>query len=185
MFTRQRTHPLLSGLCICLLLIATACSTQTSANQRPGSISSIPASDRPTAGNLPGANGTTGTAATTCPASGTGRAAVMPALHLGPDQTIVYIDAASALKRYDVQTGRTTTLLQAGGSIRHAQISRDGQWILFTVENESIRLVRVDGKYLQTLYCASQGKRIDPESASGFSSAVQWSPDQHEVIFSQ
>lgn len=185
MFTSKRNHILLTGLCICLLLVVTACSTQASANQSPGSISSTPASDRSTPGSLPASTGTVGTANTTCPAPGTGRAAVMPALQLGHDQTIVYIDSVSTLKRYDVQTGRTTTILNAGGSIGHAQVSRDGQWILFTVENESIQLVRVDGKYLQTLYCVPQGGQIDPAIPSGYSSAMQWSPNQQEVIFSQ
>jgi len=178
MFINKKKRFPLTGLCICLLLLATACSSQASANQNPGSISSTPAPGRPT-------TGTTGATDTNCPAPGTGRTAVMPALQLGADQAIVYIDTMSILKRYDVQTGRTTTILNAGGLIGHAQISRDGQWILFTRDNQVIQLVRMDGKYLQTLYCAPQGQQIDPETASGYSSAVQWSPNQKQVIFSQ
>ena len=70
------------------------------------------------------------------PPAGTGRAAVMPPLQLGHDQAIVYVDfvaGASTLKSYGVRTGKYTTILSVSGSIGHAQISNDGQWILFTL----------------------------------------------------
>lgn len=66
----------------------------------------------------------------------------------------------------------------------------DGQWILFTAQTSGtshMQLVRVDGKYLQTLYCAPQGQQIDPRNGAegGYSHGVQWSPDQKQVIFTQ
>src|SRR5579883_954250 len=179
MFTNKKMRRvLLIGLGICLLLLTTACSSPAQASQSSGSLASASAPGRSTTGTIGGTD-------TNCPAPGTGRTAAMPPLQLGTDQAIVYIDAPSTLKHYDVQTGRTTTILNAEGSIGHAQISRDGQWILFTRDNQAIQLVRMDGKYLQTLYCAPPGQQIDPETASGYSSAVQWSPNQKQVIFSQ
>ncbi len=99
-----------------------------------------------------------------------------------------YSDAASqnsqliTLSRYDVQAGTTTAI--TNGAIKTAQISHDGQWLLLSVVEDSvskIQLIRMDGKYRQTLYCAPQGQLIDPTDSTG----MQWSPDQKHVIFSQ
>ncbi len=130
---------------------------------------------------------------TNCPAPGKGRAAILPSLALGKHQNLVYqftqaatngTIVASTLKRYDVTTKQTTTvLLQSGREILASQISADGQWILFssvqysqdskTTTNSKIQLVRVDGRYLQTLYCVT-GEGLN---------TVEWSVDQKLIAF--
>jgi Peptidase family M23 len=133
---------------------------------------------------------------TTCPASGTARAAVMRPLALGQNQNIVYIDNEAqtngpdigTIKRYDVTTKITTEIVKLhppGSVISEAQVSADGQWILFVVDVftstdslSEIQMVRMDGQGLQTLHCAS---RI-PDGIIG---DIQWSPDQKTVVFDQ
>lgn len=118
----------------------------------------------------------------------------MPTLRRGNHHTIIFFDnnpagsplPSLALKRYDVETGKTTTILSENGeNIQTAQVSADGQWVLFTMKSSQhtaeIRLVRIDGKYLQTLYCAPSGQQIDPTTTTG----MQWSPDQKEILFTQ
>jgi len=123
----------------------------------------------------------------------------MPALHLGTHRSIVFFSNVPSytnhpslvLKRYDVETGATTTLLsQDGQNMYNPQLSGDGQWILFIAQTSSVskmQLIRADGNYLQTLYCAPEGQQIDPRNGAegGYSNGVQWSPDQKQVIFTQ
>jgi len=126
---------------------------------------------------------------TTCPAPGTGRAAVLPPLTLGSHQNIVYTSntfnnngqpLTGALKRYDVVTKATTNIkTMSQKSIFGVQISANGQWILFTTEQIvhgspllKLQLVRMDGRHLQTLYCGP--------SLFG----AQWSTDQKLIVFS-
>jgi hypothetical protein len=117
---------------------------------------------------------------TNCPTSGTARAAVIAPLALGNDQNVVYIDnepGSGSLERYDVKTGKTTTISSAASrSIVEAQVSTDGQWVFFVSDVNGIamfQLIRMDGQGLQTLYCMqSQGL-----------SDVQWSPDQASIAF--
>src|ERR687883_238293 len=78
---------------------------------------------------------------TSCPPDGTARAAVLRPLRLGGDQNIVYVynevppttsTAFPHLRRYDVVTGHKTELpVKEGLSIEQAQVSADGQWVLF------------------------------------------------------
>lgn len=123
-----------------------------------------------------------------CPSPGTGRAAVLPPLTLGRDQNVVYVSntytsLASALKRYDMLTGKTTTILTlAHKNIVFSQVSADGQWILFVSAGAQqsqtpykIQLVRMDGRYLQTLYCSANG-------AMSINS-IQWSTDRKLIVF--
>ena len=117
------------------------------------------------------------TLATSCPAIGTARAAVMPPLSLGHDQTLVYIynevppstsTSFGHLKSYDVLTHHKNVIVTSGPQIDNAQVSLDGQWILFVVPpdprdsagQEMLQLVRVDGVDLQTLYCSAPHSRI-------------------------
>src|SRR5258708_318183 len=127
---------------------------------------------------------------TTCPAQGTARSAVMPPLTLGSHANLVYINnevqGASAtptfgvLKRYDAVTGHASEIARlAHVTITDAQLSADGQWIIFyRAEGDvgsgpyKIQLIRVDGKYLQTLYCFD-----------GAYGNFQWSPDNHTLVF--
>ena len=88
------------------------------------------------------------------------------------------------LKRYDVTTGSKTVIVHLPQtSIAEAQISGDGQWLLFvsnmpqaapTAGDSELQLVRMDGQGLQTLFCAPF------LSIRG----VQWSPDEKLVVFS-
>jgi hypothetical protein len=101
---------------------------------------------------------------TSCPPAGTVRAAVIAPLALGKDANIVYLVAefngstpTSTLKRFDVTTGAKTEILKMPGvTFEYPQVSADGQWILFVMNtgtNDELRLVRMDGQGLQTLYC--------------------------------
>ncbi len=129
------------------------------------------------------------TTQTTCPPAGTVRTAVMPPLALGNHPNIVYLMYKGGItppyppftvNRYDFTTGRTTVMKQI--STGEAQISADGQWLLFVAQVTNgqsslagIQLMRMDGQDLQTLYCSST-------PATGISD-VQWSPDQRHIIF--
>jgi dipeptidyl aminopeptidase/acylaminoacyl peptidase len=172
-------------MCLWLLVFTSACSYQASAasTSPDGQVvartspTTMPATITPTLTTSPG-----------CPTQGTGKPAVMPALLLGADQNIVYFSHASGqaqFKRYDVQTGKTTTILnQDNETIQTAQLSTNGQWILFTalVNNISeIQLARIDGQDLQILYCAPSGQQVDPTHTTG----MQWSPDGKQILFVQ
>src|SRR5947209_8234896 len=121
---------------------------------------------------------------TSCPAPGTARAAVMPPMTLGSHANIVYIvneetssqPTFGTLKRFDVVTGAKVEVVKlANTGIGLAQVSADGQWLMFvaTVAGQTrLQLVRMDGQDLQTLYC-------------GPISTLQWSPTQRLVVFAQ
>jgi len=82
--------------------------------------------------------------------------------------------------RYDAQTGRKTMLMSvANAHIYEAQVSADGQWVLFVTTTGStgrqakLQVLRMDGQGLQTLYCAP-----------GFGiQQVHWSTDQRFLVF--
>jgi hypothetical protein len=132
---------------------------------------------------------------TSCPANGTARAAIMRPVKLGKHPTIVYVYnevpvnttiAYGHLKLYDVTTGHKSVLVTSGLSIEHAQVSADGQWVLFLSQidprgdrqHESmLQLVRMDGKGLQTLYCL-------PANVVSRATNIQWSTDQKSVLIS-
>jgi hypothetical protein len=120
---------------------------------------------------------------TTCPSSGFARAAFMPAMQLGNAQTIIYLDTTtSTLKSYTLPTHVTTTIVNQAGTIDAPQLSNDGQWLLYvlvTKHTSVIQLIRVDGKYQQTLYCAPANTTL------GDKTNLQWSPDQKLLIFAQ
>lgn len=109
----------------------------------------------------------------------------MPPITLGNHPNIVYVvnertgyQDCSILKRYDVITGKTFDIARIGNeSIQEAQVSADGQWILFTAHiSESsdyeVQIIRMDGQYLQTLYSYA-------EAIATF----QWSTDQKLLMF--
>ncbi|HEX7735360.1 MAG TPA: protein kinase [Ktedonobacteraceae bacterium] len=148
----------------------------------------------PTPGGVPvGVTGAPGSTkplpatSTSCPDNNHARAAVMATLARGNDQTIVYIvnendtsgnPTFGTVKIFDTANGQKRELAKAAHtSVDEAQVSNDGQWVLFsaTVDGQSeLRLVRLDGQGLQTLYCASAGTHIRYS---------QWSIDQHYIIF--
>ncbi len=110
----------------------------------------------------------------------------MTPLTLGSHQNIVYTvneyqghnPTFGTLKRYDVTSGNKTEIIKLPNvTMNDAQISADGQWIVFSVSIgsvEKLQLVRMDGQELQTLYCGS--------SASSFFN-LQWSANQHLIAF--
>jgi hypothetical protein len=132
---------------------------------------------------------------TSCPANGTARAAVMMPVKLGKHPTIVYVynevplntsTAFGHLKLYDVTTGHKSVLVTSGLSIKNAQVSADGQWVLFLSQvdprgdpkhDSMLQLIRIDGQGLQTLYCLPAAKYSRPPN-------IQWSTDQKSVLIS-
>ena len=118
--------------------------------------------------------------------------AVIPHLpSQGNHQTLVYLTSTSdknsrevsTFQRYDISSGRSSTIvkLPPGEHVEDTQISGDGQWILFLADYSTLtppggisklQLVRLDGQYLQTLYCSTR-----------IISSVLWSPDAHFVVF--
>jgi hypothetical protein len=84
------------------------------------------------------------------------------------------------LKRYDVVTGAKVEIVKlANTSIFGAQVSDDGQWLLFQDQiagQAAMQLVRMDGQDLQTLYC-------QPLGSQGIISGMQWSGTQRFIVF--
>ncbi len=196
----------LVGSCLCLVCLV-ACSSQQAPAQStstplPRSSAGTSRSGSATASSskpLPKASAGTSNAGnitvpmpptqTACPPAGTARAAVIRPLVRGRDATIVYRKGSQAesLVRYDVVTHQKTTILSlnVGGQYSQAQISSDGQWLLFVAPQrngqgfeDAIQMVRLDGQGLQTLYCASP-------SAGPSIMNMQWDLDDKTVIFSQ
>jgi hypothetical protein len=111
---------------------------------------------------------------TSCPPAATARALVTAPLALGSHASIVYLvidSSASSLKRYDVTTGQRMEIVRLlGASIGGAQVSADGQWVLFT-NGSKLQVVRMDGQGLQTLYCDTTSHNF------------QWSTNQRLIAF--
>lgn len=192
-------------LLCCLLVLVSACSflpigsgsnsTPTATSGTPGnSAGSTPA---PQTVQMPPTQ-------TSCPAAGTARPAVMRPLVLGQLQNLVYIYnevpqntsmAIGHLRRYDVSNGRKAEIVSSGLRIDQAQVSADGQWVLFlsvpdprgdSQHSVMLQLVRMDGEGLQTLYCFPTANYTGPVSgASKLAISVQWSVDQKSILISQ
>ncbi|GCE05380.1 hypothetical protein [Dictyobacter aurantiacus] len=121
-----------------------------------------------------------------CPAQGQGRAAVMPAFPHPQHQSVVYLrhqNAAEILSSYDPLTGNKRDLLTIPDDIYNveAHVSPDGHWVTIVRtapqgQHPAIQLIRVDGKYIQTLYCSP--------TAEGLSGALL-SPDQRYLVFNE
>ncbi|HKV59276.1 MAG TPA: hypothetical protein VJO32_13380 [Ktedonobacteraceae bacterium] len=186
--------------CFMIVLLA-ACGSQGAAGSTP-----TPASSTPTTTAI--ASGATPTKApatpvtttvpepptlTSCPANGTARAAVMAPLALGNHANIIYIvnqfqgqaSSAGTLKRYDVSSGAKTEVVTLPNTlIFDAQVSTDGQWVLFVAlanGQAKLQMIRMDGRGLQTLYCAAPAT-----SGVNYSSAIaniQWTTDQKTIAF--
>ncbi len=180
----------LSLVCCSLVLFLPACgfrTTPTTTSRTPTAVSRTP-----TTGVTPSLSPTVSVSSQPlppdCPPAGKGRAAVMPPMTLGGHQNIVYIvderqgntPTFGTLKRYDVTTGSKTEIIKiAKVSIYDAQISTDGQWILFVAASSAagkLQMIRMDGQDLQTLYCA-------PQAPGTFFYSQDWSPDERLVSF--
>ncbi len=165
----------------CLLIMLSACDTISENGAAP---TPSPAKTSTQLAAAPTA--TTGQAETvqTCPPAGSARAAIMPPLTVGNHANVVFFalqDTSTLLQRYDVTTGATQTILQLQqvGPSPGTNISPDGQWVVFSgsIQGQSaIKLVRMDGQELQTLYC------VPPQTGAG---DLVLSPDQHSLVFSQ
>lgn len=183
----QRTSLVSALLLSGLLILLSACSSPFSGTSSNAQGNTSKGDGKPATSQTASATSQP-TPQTSCPAAGTSRAAIMPAMSLGKDQSIVYIANAvggtsASLKRVDVQTKVITTILsQPTKTIESAQISSDGQWILFSellnTNAATIQLVRMDGQYFQTLYCTQTDQQYPAIN-------MQWSPDQKMIIFDQ
>lgn len=122
---------------------------------------------------------------TDCPA------AARPAVRVSLDhnrrahQTLVYTYNTTddgLLIRYDVVSKKKMTLLSLTNvTISNAQLSTDGNFILFVTQVSgrlAIQMVRIDGQELQTLYCAA-----DSKGPVNFIDDLLWSPDQQQILF--
>ncbi len=196
-------HPflLLLGGCLIFSLLLAACgqggtSTPVGGNgqgsNNPGNAGTVTGNGTPAQNTTTPSNPTT-TVTTTCPANGTARAAVLPSLPAGTQASIVYIinkgsatsPASGTLERYDVVSGKSIAIATFSSTyISDAELSSSGDWILFVaIKNQQakLQLVRRDGQYLQTLYCAS----TPANGANGATavSNVQWSTNEKLIIF--
>jgi eukaryotic-like serine/threonine-protein kinase len=122
---------------------------------------------------------------TSCPTTGQARAAVMLHNKSGKRPNLVYTynsKNAGQLLRYDVGNGQTTTITSINNAtISNAQLSADGQFVLFAsqvADRLAIQLVRVDGQELQTLYCTPENS-----AAINFIDNLLWSHDQQSIVF--
>ncbi|MEO8970493.1 MAG: hypothetical protein ABI406_02700 [Ktedonobacteraceae bacterium] len=114
----------------------------------------------------------------------------MPTLLLGSHASVVYLDSDrhdaygtrtfDILQRYDTVTGKKTAIVRVtNASIIDAQVSTNGQWVMFISQQDQhtdyqIQLIRMDGTYLQTLYCFSSTD-----------DTFFWSPDQKLLAFAE
>jgi len=197
--------PIIPGALFCFLLILlTACSSLPAGlggNSTPtpgvgGSNNGTPASSN----NSPGQTVPMPQTQTACPAANTARAAVMRPLALGSHQNLVYIynevpqhtsTAFGHLRRYDATNGHKTDIATSGVQILQAQVSSDGQWVLFLsmpdprsgLDVVMLQLVRMDGQGLQTLMCLPySGPGGVPLGKPAIS--FQWSVDEKSILFS-
>src|SRR5260370_13954674 len=145
MVKRPQLAPIFSGALLCFLLILmTACSSlpgSSSGNSTPtpgvgGSNNTTPSPGN----NNPGQTVPMPQTQTDCPATNTARAAVMRPLALGSHQNLVYIynelphntsTAYGHLRRYNATNGQKTDVATIGIQILRAQVSSDGQRVLF------------------------------------------------------
>jgi eukaryotic-like serine/threonine-protein kinase len=176
MHATRFSRALSSFLAGCLVFLFVACASQFQASAH----GSTPSSPRSPA------------ISTSCPSPGTARAAVMPSMTLGTHPTIVYIvnegtpsqPTFGTLKRYDVLTGGKVEIVKLANTIiSEAQISGNGQWLLFVAfagGQAKLQLIRMNGQALQTLYCAPLPSGAYPGLAL---SEVQWSVTQQLVVF--
>jgi hypothetical protein len=183
MYSFKKGRLLFIFCCLLLLVGSVACANQTSS--AAGGVSTptpVRGQKTPGGGKSVAAKATGTTANTSCPASGEGRAATMPAITLGKRQEIVSYrnaDGSAKLREFDVQDKTASVIASIHGeTIDEAQLAGNGQWVLMVAQKngvQALQLVRVDGQDLQTLYCASAGQKVE----------AQWSPNQQQILFSQ
>ena len=190
---RIQKHLFFYSVVCSLVFIFTACgfggiNTGYKPTSTSGSPTSQPIGTTPTPNTPPDQTQPMPLTQTSCPSPihNAGRAAVMRPLGLGSDPAIAYIyntgtqgnPTFAELKGYDVAKSTKTVITHLPKDyITEAQVSSDGEWILFVTNYPhyaALQLVRMDGQGLQTLYCTTR------DGIQG----VQWSPDQTQVVFS-
>ncbi len=137
---------------------------------------------------------------TACPPENTARPAIMRPLRLGTAPTAVYIFnevplhttiAYGRLMRSAVGPDQNSEIVNSGLSIQWAQVSADGQWILFLstpdprgdhLHSGMLQLVRMDGQGLQTLYCIPNSVTNNTNQQGHYSPNIQWSEDQKSIL---
>jgi hypothetical protein len=199
----QKTHYLfLCLVCSCLVFLSncgvasTGIPAPTSTAQTTSTLTTgaTAQSTTPIATPVP----TQQTANASCPANGTLRAASLSS-DVSPAQGAVFYIAAqgggqvptrdSVLKRYDLSTGKTTTLLSfahTSNVIVSAQLSPDKRWLFLVVTGGlsdpfSFQLMGVDGTHQQTLFCSPSG----PDGGPFPEYTPQWSPDGQQIALSE
>ena len=194
---RYQFGPSLPGLLlinVCLLLLLAACNSPATTQQHSPTPSASTSAGKQTSAQSVSRSVPLKAVQTDCPSSGFARAAVLRPLSLGAHPTLIYTsnevsrDASTSmgvLKRYDTVTQRTSVITVSGHSIGDAQVSADGQWILFlSLGNANkgnvnsgvdtrLQLIREDGVDLQTLYCVPASSTIG---------GVHWSQDQKFIL---
>ncbi len=205
MLKRSHIASIFSGALLCfLVMLMSACSSPPAGSggnstPTPGVGSSTTRTPSP-GNNIPGQTVPMPQTQTACPAANTARAAVMRPLALGSHQDLVYIynevphntsTAYGHLRRYDVTNGQKTDIATSGIQILQAQVSSDGQWVLFLSVPDPrsglavvmLQLVRMDGQGLQTLMClpynSSGAGPLDKPAIS-----FQWSVDEKSILLS-
>lgn len=198
MAKRSLSKSMLAGaLCCLFLLLSSACTSLPVSTGGPNTPTSTPGTQTGAATQTPPQTVPMPQTDTSCPATNTARAAVMRTLVLGTHQNLVYIfnDASTShgiLRRYDTSTSQKTDIVTSGIQILQAQISSDGQWVLFLTRPNpasglanivQLQLVRMDGQGLQTLMClpyVNTGSRplITPDIS------LQWSVDEKTILIS-
>ncbi len=190
----SRLSFLLVNLCLLFLLVACS-STVNPQNPTSASTASLPTRGvKLTSAPSISKSAPLKPVQTDCPSNGFARGAFLKPLPLGMHPTLVYTsndvskDASTSmgsLKRYDTITQRTSVVAVSGHSISDAQVSSDGQWVLFlslgSVSKKNanagtatrLQLIRVDGADLQTLYCVPTSVTI---------SGVHWSENQKNIL---
>lgn len=93
------------------------------------------------------------------------------------------VPSATSLIRYDLVTGKTTTLVQPSSDsvIVDATLSPDKQWLLLRVATQNpqkieFQVIRTDGSMLQTVYESCS-------SGASFGGLDAWSPNGREIAF--
>ncbi len=204
MFTSRLSRKFLWLLSLSLLgalLVACGGSSASSSSGRFSNLNNLQAGSagQPGGGHISPLSTPMPVTQTNCPSSLlSGRQPVMRPMSLGKDATVVYIsdqgvgvgpNSDGEIKLYDTVTGvpvagskiipgKSVLVHLPDALISEAQVSANGQWVLFVTQApgvSEIQMVRMDGQGLQTLYCALPG------TIHG----VQWSPDTSRFIFSQ
>ena len=198
-YCKRLMLPLLTCSFLCLLVACGSAGTATgtsSAHPTPttGKGTTIVTNGGQSAGNVGTTTPVTTTVAmpttqTSCPTPGTGRAAIMAPFASQGHQTLVYVvnegattthPTTATLQRLDIATGAKVAIVNfSATSIVNAQISTDGQWVLFVSSHNNVnklQLVRIDGQGLQTLYCNSANSNIGGD--------IVWSNNQRTIVFS-